>query len=108
MEEKNSGYGLASIGLSGLSAVALAFVVIIAGVMESSSGGMDPNAGSTMAVGLAIIFFLFLSAIGGVLGIVGLLQKDRKKVVAILGLSISAITILGILGLMVIGFVAGG
>jgi hypothetical protein len=108
MEEKNSGYGLASLALSGLSALALFIVTIIAGVMESSPGGMDPESTGAMIVGLSIFFFIFLSLIGGVLGIVGLLQKDRKKVLAILGLCLSVITVLGIVGLIIIGLAMGG
>jgi hypothetical protein len=108
MEEKNSGYGLASIALSGFSALALFVVTVIAGVMESSPGGMDPESSGAMIVGLAIFLFIFLSLIGGALGIVGLLQKDRKKVLAVLGLCLSAVTVVCIAGLIIIGIAMGG
>jgi hypothetical protein len=108
MEEKNSGYGLASIGLSSLSALALFITTIVAGIMQSVPGGMDPESGGAMAVGLAIFFFIFLSLIGGALGIVGLLQKDRKKVLAVLGICLSVVTVLCIVGLIIIGLAMGG
>ena len=59
-------------------------------------------------LGLFIIAFLLLALIALGLGIGGLVQKERKKVFAILGIVFSALTILGTLSLMVIGLIAGG
>lgn len=82
--------------------------VVIAGLIEASSpDGMDETSPVAIMVGLAIFGFVGISLIALVLGIVGLFQSDRKKIFALLGTIFSALTILGIAALILIGITMG-
>jgi hypothetical protein len=99
-----SGVGVASFVMAVIGGVALLALVATAGVMESRTpGGMDENSPAAIAVGLGILAGLVLNAVGIVLGIVAVFQRDRKKVFAVLGLTFNALTLLAVVGLMVIG-----
>jgi hypothetical protein len=107
MELKNSGYGTASFGLASLTALLMFILVIIAGVMQNS-GNMNPNSSIAMMIGLAMFFFMFLDLVALVLGVIGLFQQDRKKLFAVLGIVIAGLTLLGTLGLVLLGLAMGG
>jgi hypothetical protein len=59
-----------------------------------------------MITGLLIIGSVFADLVAIALGIVGLVQRGRKRVTALLGVIISAITVFGIVMLMLIGSLA--
>jgi predicted anti-sigma-YlaC factor YlaD len=94
---KHSGLGIASFVLAMISVVLT--IIVILTMINLGSGLMEQIAvGETMteeqlleqAPGLVIVGLLFMavaviSLIGGILGIVGLFQKNRKKLFAILG-----------------------
>jgi hypothetical protein len=103
MEQKNSGFGISAFGISIVSGIFMLIIIVTAGVMGSQPGGVDENSPIAMTVGLAMFFFLFLDMIAVMLGIIGLFQQDRKKLFAVLGIAIASLTILGTLGLMLIG-----
>ncbi|UCG79481.1 MAG: hypothetical protein JSV21_05485 [Nitrospirota bacterium] len=106
MELKHSGLGISSFITSIISGLAMFFLVIIAAMMESA-GGIDEESAQAIILGLFVIGFLFLSLISFGLGIAGLLQKNRKKIFAILGTVFSGVTLFGTIFLMVLGIVAG-
>lgn len=104
MEQKHSGIGIASFVISILAGILIFIVLGIAGSLEASTpGGMDENSTEAVMVGLAIIGLLFLNVLSVGLGIGGLLQKERKKIFAILGTVFSSFLILSVIGLMVLG-----
>ncbi len=104
VEHKHSGFGVAAFVTSVSAGVLLLLLFIVAGVMEvSTPGGIDENSASAMLVGLFLILFLLADVVAAGLAIVGLLQKDRKKIFAALGLVFSVAMILCTLVLVVIG-----
>ncbi len=114
---KHSGLGIASF-ITSVMVASFIFLIVIAGAMESSTpsgmdeksvgaiagamksstpDGMDEKSAGTIGLDVFIsvfVFFLFPSLVALGLGIGGLLQKDRKKIFAILGTVISAVLIL--------------
>ncbi len=95
---KHSGLGIASFVMAMIN-IALFFIMIILfiatsgdliSMVEQSGGQVNADeiigkAPSLMITGLFFIFILIVSLIGGILGIVGLFQKNRKKLFAVLG-----------------------
>jgi hypothetical protein len=105
---RSSGLGIASLVL-GLIAGAIEFVnLVVAGVLSQKHGGeLDENSTEAMAVGLILFLGLFMALIGGVLGIIGLVQKNRAKGFSIAGLVINSLVGLGMLGIIVLGLLMG-
>ncbi len=104
MDQRNSGLGIASFVLSIVTAVMLFFLIVIAAVMESSTpGGIDESAPGAVVLGLFMIAFLLIDLLAVGLGIGGLMKRDTKKVLAILGTCIASVSFLGTVSLMIIG-----
>lgn len=104
-----SGFGIASF----LIAIVVGIVEIVGIVAAAVLVADNPVAAQQespemMAAGCAICSGVALSILGGILGIVAVLQQNRKKVFGILGLVINGLVVLGILGLMCLGLAAGG
>ena len=98
---KHSGVGIASFIL-GISMVVLelALIVLAAVLVQQHQPSSSPSmeiAGCTMILGL------LACVVGVVLGIVGALQRDRRKLFAILGLCVNGLILLGVVGLFLIG-----
>jgi len=106
MEPKHSGFGTASFILACVMTVCLVALVVAIGILATSTPG-EVNGESPIAValGLGILGTLAVEVFAVGLGVAGLLQRDRKKVFAVLGLIISSITVLGVLSLLVMGLV---
>lgn len=91
VEKTHSGLGISSFILSISTGILIFFLIIVAGVMESTTpGGMDEESVGAVLVGLFLFAFIFLDLLALGLGIAGLVQKDRKKVFAVLGVIFSA------------------
>ena len=104
MELKHSGVGIAAFIISLVMGFITFIVVVVAGILETSSpGGMDENSVEAAVVGLLIIGCILVQLVALGLGIAGLVQKNRKKLFAILGTVFSGMTLLGVVLLMVIG-----
>ncbi len=104
MEQKHSGIGVASFVISILAGILIFIVFAVAGSLEvSTPGGIDENSTEAIMIGLAIIGLLFFNVLAVGLGIGGLLQKERKKIFAILGTVFSSFLILSVIGLMILG-----
>jgi hypothetical protein len=99
-----SGVGVASFVLAVIGGIALVSLVVVAGVMETQTpGGMDEESPQAIAVGMGILVGLVMNVVGVVLGIVAVLQHDRKKVFGVLGLVFNALILLAIGGLLMVG-----
>ena len=93
-EQKHSGLGIASFITSIVSGILIFLVIVIAGVMEASTpGGMDEESAGAVMVGLFLFAFLGAALVALGLGIGGLLQKERKKIFAILGTVFSSVSL---------------
>jgi hypothetical protein len=107
IEPRHSGLGISSFVLSVIIGVLMFCLFVIAGVIEQTTpGGMDEEAVSTMLVGLFLIGFMVLDVVAIGLGIAGLFQANRRKLFAILGVVFASITLLLTGLLMVIGLMA--
>jgi hypothetical protein len=103
----HSGLGIASFIVSVAAGFLTFCCIVVAGVMAAKPGGMDETSPEAIIVGLLLFAFLFVSLVGLGLGIGGLVQKDRKKIFAVLGTIFSALTIAGTVFLFILGTMMG-
>ena len=104
VKSKHSGFGVASFIISILAGLLMFLVFVIGTIMQlSTPGGMDQQSIQAMLVGLSIIALLFIDIVAVVLGIVGLFQKERKKLFAILGIIFSSATVISMIVLIIVG-----
>ena len=96
--------GVASFVIGILAAVTAFGLIVIAGVMEASTpGGIDEESAEAMIVGLGIFGVLAGNALGVALGIAGLIEPNKSRIFAALGIMGNLMVILGIVGLGRIG-----
>ena len=71
--------------------------------------GPEELAGNMSLVGGTLLFFfsLLLAVVGAVLGIVGCVIRNRRRVFAVLGLVFNALLIVGTIALFVISLALG-
>ncbi|MBO1272981.1 hypothetical protein J3L11_15140 [Shewanella sp. 4t3-1-2LB] len=104
MNRPHSGLGISSFIVSLAAAILIFITLVIAGNLANTTpGGLDENSRTAMTIGFAIIGLVLLSLVALGLGIAGLFQKDRQKVFPILGTVFSSFTILGTIGLILLG-----
>lgn len=107
-ERKHSGLGIASFITSIVSGILIFLDIVIAGVMEATTpGGVDEASAGAIIVGLFLFAFLGAAFVGLGLGIGGLLQKERKKIFAILGTVFSVISLLATIFIIILGLAMG-
>ena len=105
---RQSGLGIASLILSILIGIMLFVAICVAGFMEASTpGGVSDDSPILVLVGLFVLAGMVGNLVGIVLAAVGLAQKDRAKIVSVIGLSLNIMCLLGVAALMVIGIMAG-
>ncbi len=96
--------GIASLSISIVSALGLFILVIIAGIIESSSpGGMDEESIEAVIIGLFLFGFVGLDLVAIGLGIGGIFQKSRERILAIIGTVIAVATEIITISLVTIG-----
>ena len=107
-EQKHSRLGIASFITSIVSGIFIFLLIVIASVMEASTpGGMDEESAGAVMVGLFLFAFLGAALVALGLGIGGLLQKERKKIFAILGTVFSAVSLVATILMMILGLAMG-
>ena len=108
-EPKQSGWGILSFVVSLGVGVGLFLMIGVAVVIAAERGGNAPpdDSPEVIALGFAILACLMGALLGGVFGLVGVLQPDRKRIFAILGLAFNGLVLLSVLMLFVIGLLAG-
>lgn len=103
-EQKHSGLGVASFVTSLISGVLIFLLLAVAGVMEASTpGGISEDSASAMVVGLLLFVFLGVALVALGLGIGGLVQRDRKKIFALLGSIFSVATLICTIAIIALG-----
>ena len=100
-EEKHSRLGIASFTLAIIVAVAMLATFVIAGLLHSSHPD-GPYPGQAL-VGIVAILLMLVDVVAVGLGIASISQSGVKKVFGILGLIFSALTVLGSIGLILLG-----
>ncbi|NIK70000.1 MULTISPECIES: hypothetical protein [unclassified Paenibacillus] len=120
---KQSGLGIASFILALVTLLLVVGCVISATVFVSnvtgdaqgflnevenmeSEGTLPSDLVPIMIAGLCIIASIGVAIIGLILGIVGAVQKNRRKVFAIIGIVLNGLIVLGTAGLVIIGLVS--
>ncbi len=108
MEElTHSEIGIVSFTASIISVVFVFLLIVVAGVLEvTTPGGVDVESDSAIIVGLFLFAFVGVLLIALGLGIVGLMQKDRKITFAILGTVFSSVALVSTVALYTIGALA--
>ena len=85
-------------------AVAALILVVVAGMMElSTPGGMDEESPQAIFLGFGLLGVVGLNFLGLGLGVAGLLQANRLRTFAVLGLVFNGLVIFCLGGLMVVG-----
>lgn len=104
MQYRHSGLGIASLLLALVTGVMMFVLIAAAGYIEvTTPGGIDEESATAVMLGLGLIGVGLLDVLAVILGIAALLQPERRKVLAVLGLVIGAGSLLGMAGLMVLG-----
>jgi hypothetical protein len=107
-ELKHSGLGIASFITSIISGIILFTLVGIAGFLQATTpGGLDENSAAAVIIGLLLFAFVgaLLVALG--LGIGGLVQKERKKIYAVLGTVFATAFLLIMIFILILGLSMG-
>jgi len=105
MEEKHSRLGIASFALSLITGFLLFILFAVAGMLNGGRvehGGRYPG---QMLVGFIVFGLLGADVVAAGLGIASVCQSARKRIFGILGLSFSALTLVGGVGLMILGLI---
>ena len=101
---RQSGLGIASFVLAMTVGVLAFALVLLAGVMEiSTPGGVDEESAVAIVVGLSLFAIFGLNILGIGLAIAGLIQADRLRTFALLGLVFNLLIAASLGGLVIIG-----
>ena len=104
MGKPHSGFGIASFVVSILGCLSIFFTILLAVILGSSKPeGVQENSIEAILLGLVMLGSMAFLIIALVLGVVGLISKNRNKVFAILGTVFSGLAIAGAGGLIIIG-----
>ncbi len=101
---RHSGVGIASFVISLVAGLLLVIMIgVCSYLVASRHGEVNEESPEAVAVGLTMLGSLFAELVALVLGIIGLAQRDRKKIFAILGTVFSGLALLGLGGLLLLG-----
>ena len=92
-QPKHAGFGVGSFVISILNGALLLILTVTAGIMHEK--GITEDDTEMQVVGVLILGSILLAVIGSVLGVVTCFQKDKKKILGIIGLALNALTVLG-------------
>lgn len=104
-QQKHSGVGISSFVISIASGILTFLLLVVAGVMQAS-GRMSGDKNAATVIGLFLFAFLGLVLVALGLGIAGLMQKERKKIFALLGTIFSTVTLVLTLSIIAVGMAA--
>lgn len=105
-ELKHSGLGITSFVLSIVCGLGLLICIVVAGVL-SLDGEMDENSMEAILLGFSILALIFVDLVALIFGLIGWTQKNRKSIFGILGTVFSGLTLLGMIGIIILGLVIG-
>jgi len=105
---RHSGLGIASFILSLVAALCLFALLGVAGYLEiSTPGGVSEESPLAVGIGLLLFLFLGLAFVALCLGIAGLVEKRRRRILAGLGTLFSAFALISAIAVMLIGLTMG-
>jgi hypothetical protein len=101
---RHSGFGIGSFVIALAAGVALFVLVAVAGYLEfSTPGGVDENSVTATLFGLLMLGAGLLLLLGVALGIAGAMDREHKRVFAVLGLGMNALVLAGVVALLILG-----
>lgn len=101
--KKHSLLGIISFSLAIFSFILLFVILVFVGYHTLVSSGLPENEILYFFVGMIIILLLVIVLISMIVGILGILEKNRRKLFGILGVSIDVVMILLVVSLFIIG-----
>jgi hypothetical protein len=101
--EKHSGLGIVSFCISVAVGGLILVTFIVASLLNRGSVEHGHSYPGQQLVGFAVIDLLAADILAVALGIASLCQAGKKRIFGILGLAVSASTILGTVALIIIG-----
>lgn len=94
-DQKHSGFGVTSFIMSIVSIILFFMVFFIPLIAVASGSGPEQSSNGLIVIfGFFLFVFFFESFVSIVFGVLGLLQKERKKILAIWGIVLSATSFL--------------
>ena len=102
VQKKHSGVGIASFVIGIVSVLGVCVTFGLSFYAQSASS--QTSSSMTSTVGFLGICSMVISLVGVGLGIAGVVQKVQSKVFPIIGLVLSALVLLGMCGIMLLGF----
>lgn len=103
---KHSGMGVVSFIISLLSFFIFVCTIIAGGIIAMKNPDtLSQPGGASVVIGMLILMGFFLCFVGIGLGIAGLVQKDRKKIFALLGLIFNSAVFIGVAAMIIMGLV---
>ena len=97
---KHPGMGIAFFILGIVSAI---LVVVIIGIIISISETLGSDETVLMLIGFISMFLCLISIVGGILGIISVCLKNKKKILGILGICFNIIPLVCIIGIILLG-----
>jgi len=105
-EKKHSAVGIASLVIGLASAIMVFLDFVAAGLLEAfTPGGFDADSVHALAIGLSLVVLMCISSFALGLGIGALMQKNQKQLFPVLGTVCAALTLMGIVIIVIIGIV---
>ena len=102
-EEKHSILGIISFAISVLVGILMLAVFTIAGILNQGRVQHGQSYPGQLIIGLGAIFLLAADVLAVGFGIAALCEKGKKRLFGLLGLVFSSATILGAVGLILLG-----
>lgn len=101
VEKKTSGLGIAALIIGILAFLGVCVTFGFSAYSQSQPYRVQESLNSV--VGLLAICTLVIGLVGVGLGVAGVLQKTQSKVMAIIGLVLSSLVLIGMCGIMLLG-----
>jgi len=103
-----SGLGVISLLIAIVSGVFEFLNFVAAALIAQAQGGeLDENSNAAIVIGILLFAGVGLSLIGGVIGIIGLMQPKRTKTCAILGVVLNGLVVGGMILIILVGLLTG-
>ncbi len=104
-KEPHSLLGIASFCISLAVGLLMLMAVVAAGILNQHRIPGERTYPGQMLVGFALIFLMAGDVVALSLGIAAVCQKARNRLFGILGMAFSGLTLMGAVGLMILGII---
>jgi hypothetical protein len=105
-DRRHSGPGVVAFGMAIAAAIGTGIATVLAAIVMKAQPGMADDEPLLVLAGLLFGLSAVTGFTGLVLGFVGTFQSDRKPLYAVLGLSLNAVVLFGMIVLFCLGILA--